>query len=165
MPSLRRALLSLLALGAVATAQDRPPPLLAPAVAEQAVGSLPLRLNLVALPSYGPGEVVRLKLFLKNVSDKPLALEVARNVPVYDMLVRDAEGQVVWSCAGAEPVVRLSMNEVRTLAPGQTWSSVCDWDQKRPDGEVVPRGEYVVAGTFIVNNRALRATSRRITLR
>lgn len=134
-------------------------------VAEQAVGSLPLRLNLVALPSYGSGEIVRLKLFLKNVSDKPLALEVARNIPEYDVVVRDMEGREVWSCGGATPVVRLSMNEVRTLAPGQAWSFVCDWDQQRLSGEIVPRGEYVAAGYFKVNEQSLRSTSRRITLR
>lgn len=165
MPSLSRALLVPLAPGAVATAQDRPPPPLAPVVAEQVVGSLPLRLNLVALPSYGPGEVVRLKLFLKNVSDKPLALEVARNVPVYDMTVRDAGGQVVWSCAVAERVVRLSMNEVRTLEPGQTWSYVCEWPQWGPGRKVVARRAYIVSATLLVNDQSLHSTSRRVMLR
>lgn len=163
MPVFRRTLFTLVALGAVALAQERS--LLAPVVTEQEVGYLPLRLNLVALPSYGPGRVVRLKLFLKNVSKQPLALEMARNVPVYDVAVQDGQGRAVWSCAGAEPVVRLAMNEVRTLAPGQTWSYVCGWNQTEPNGQPVPRGEYVVAGHFEANNETLRATSRRITLR
>lgn len=163
MPSLRRALLMLLALGAVATAQDRPP--LAPVVAGQEVGGLPLRLNLVALPSYGPGEVVRLKLFLKNVSDGPLALEVARNVPDYDITVQDAQGQVVWSCAGAEPVVRLAMNEVRTLGPGQTWSFACGWPQWGSGRTVVARGAYVVSASLWASDQSLHSTTRRITLR
>jgi len=127
-------------------------------VSEQEVDGLPLRLNLVALPRYGPGEVVRLKLFLKNVSGRSLGLEVARNVPEYDLVVQDGENRVVWSCAGAQPVVRLSMNEVRMLAPGQTWLYTCEWDQTRPNGEAVPRGEYVVAGHFTVNNQTLRST-------
>ncbi|MCP2013499.1 hypothetical protein L1280_000627 [Deinococcus sp. HSC-46F16] len=163
MPSLRRALLTLLAVYTVATAQARPP--LAPVMGEQEVGSLPLRLNLVALPSYTPGEVVRLKLFLKNVSHKPLALEVARNVPDYDITVQNAQGQAVWSCAGAEPVVRLSMNEVRTLAPGQTWSFACEWPQWGPDRTVVARGTYVVSASLWANGQSRRSTSRRITLR
>lgn len=159
------ALLAVFGLHAGAVNQNRPSPPLAPVVAEQDVGKLPLRLNLVSGPSYRQCEAVRFKLFLKNISNVPLPLEVARNIPEYDVVVRDGEGRVVWTCSGEKMIVRLSMNEIRTLVPGQTWTYTCEWDQMGPGHESVPRGEYVASGFFTVNEKNLRSTSRRITLR
>lgn len=156
------ALCILLVLSAAAVSQTAPP--LAPVVAEQEVGNLPVRLNLVALPGYGPGEVVRVKLFLKNVSDRPLALEVARNIPEYDV-VRDAKSRTVWTCSGKKMIVRLSMNELRMLGPGQAWEYLCEWDRADDGGKQAASGDYVVSGSFKVNGKSLRSTARRITLR
>lgn len=71
---------------------------------------------------------MRIKLFFKNVSGQALPLEVARNVPVYDVTVQDGQGKPVWNCAGEKAVVRLAMNEVRTLAAGESWQFTCDTD-------------------------------------
>ena len=63
--------------------------------AGQEVGELPVIFDLVALDHYSSGQMINLKLFLKNISPNPLSLEVLRDIPSSDVKMTDIAGNSI----------------------------------------------------------------------
>jgi hypothetical protein len=148
---------------AVAAVQDRPA-VVAQQTADQTVGDLPVRFNVITLSSYAIASQVTFKMFLKNVSSADLQLEVLRNIPSQDFEITDADGKVVWNSEAHSTIVQLAMNQSVTLEAGRFWEFRVEWDQTDNQGIPLPRGTYSVRARMEVNEHSIYSTKRTFSI-
>lgn len=95
-------------------------------------------------PQVAYGETVRMKLTLRNVSDKPVGLFYGHGSDNFVVTTPDGEDIWHWTCAKAFITVMLTT----TLEPGDVLDYTGEWEQVNYQGEAVPPGVYTVHGAF-----------------
>jgi hypothetical protein len=101
----------------------------------------------IHVPAEAPaGEPVPISLRVQNVRAEPLELHLLGRTIVFDVIISDASGRVVWRRLEGQTtpmILRLEM-----LAPGQALEFQDKWDQRSNGGEPVAPGVYSVEGTL-----------------
>ena len=97
-----------------------------------------------------PGEVpagdpVPITVRLRNTSSGPIELHLLGRVIVFDLVVTDSAGGVIWQRLEGETVMQIL--RLDTLEPGATLALSHEWDQRTNTGEPVPPGAYTVRGS------------------
>ena len=100
-------------------------------------------LDIVPQASYG--ETVRMKLTLRNVSDKPVSFPLG-GVPPHNFVVTTPDGEPVWRWECTQVILSLLGGE--TLEPGEALEFTGEWEQVDNQGEPVPPGTYLVRGVL-----------------
>ena len=98
-------------------------------------------LEVVSQAPYG--ETVRMKLTLRNVSDRTVNL-VLGGRPPYDFEVSTPDGEQVWHWKCGK-IINQPLDG-KTLEPGEELEFVGEWEQVDNRGEPVPPGVYLVRG-------------------
>lgn len=101
------------------------------------------------------GEPVPITLRVQNISDGPLDLYLIGRPIAFDLVVTDADGDVVWRRLEGEAVSAIL--RIETLDPGETLAREDRWDQRSDAGEQVAPGLYRVHGELLTEDRALVA--------
>jgi hypothetical protein len=83
---------------------------------------------------------------VQNVRAEPLDLHLLGRTIVFDVIISDASGRVVWrrlQGQTAPAILRLEM-----LAPGRALVLKDEWDQRANSGERVGPGVYTLQGSL-----------------
>lgn len=108
----------------------------------------PLTLR-VELPDLAPaGMAVPFRLALANRGGQPVPVELGGRPIAFDLVVRRADGRVVWRRLEGVPVETILVR--RTLGPGEVLTFEGHWDQHDSEGKQVPPGIYQVRGVLPV---------------
>ena len=96
--------------------------------------------------SSAAGEPVAFGLRLTNRTERPLALPLVGQPPVFDIAVSRDDGTVVWR----RPAEGTNRTEwwTRTLEPAETLAFDVTWDCREAGGPVAPPGVYRVTGSL-----------------
>ena len=95
-------------------------------------------------PQVAYGETVRMKLTLRNVSDKPVDLFYGEGSGNFVVTTPDGGEVWYWTCGKAFTTQLL----ITTLEPGDVLDFTGEWEQVNYQGEAVPPGVYTVHGAF-----------------
>jgi len=94
----------------------------------------------------GPvGRTIRLKLWIKNESERRLTLMLGGR-PAYNFLVKRPDGALVWEWQRGKIIQQIL--ERRSLEPGEELTFEVTWRLVDARGRRVPPGEYVVQGVL-----------------
>ena len=108
----------------------------------------PLALR-VDLPDLAPaGMDVPFRLALANRGDRPIPVELGGRPVAFDLVVRRADGAIVWRRLEGVPIEMILVQ--RTLGPGEVVTFEGHWDQRDSRGKQVPPGVYQVRGVLPV---------------
>ncbi len=99
------------------------------------------------------GEAVRMRIRIRNTSERPIALHLLGREIAFDFVVRDAGGTVVWERLEGETVITILRLE--TLGPGQALDLEGVWDQRTSRGDPAAPGDYTVQGSVPTDGEAL----------
>jgi hypothetical protein len=89
------------------------------------------------------GEIVPLKLKLKNSSDRPVELTLGGR-PAYDFVVARPGGTEIWRWLHGQEIQAIL--EQKALSPGEELEFAAEWGQKDNTGTQVQPGSYFVRG-------------------
>lgn len=118
---------------------QHPEPIAAPA---------PLVLR-VDMPALAPaGMPIPFRLTLANGGERPVRVELDDRPVAFDLVVRTADGAVVWRRLQARPADAKPV--ARTLSPREVLTFEGRWDQRDSQGRPVPSGVYTVRGVLPV---------------
>lgn len=103
-----------------------------------------LSLELEVKPQVPIGEKVTMTLKVRNVSDRPITLELG--LPEADFVVMTEDGEEVWCWSHDKAFILIVV--LLTLQPGEEKGYSVEWEQVDNDGNPVSAGTYLVQGIF-----------------
>ncbi len=111
--------------------------------------SAELRIWLTAPESARAGSTFSIAIIVKNVGEAVLDLYLRGRDIAYDILVKDATGQVVWRRLQDEIIP--GVIQLRALAPGEVLELSHEWNQRTRAGNLVEPGQYMVEGLVLTD--------------
>ena len=121
----------------------------------------PLRLELDIPAEARVGSTVPITLRVENIGGRPLELYLRGRTITFDIVVRRADGEVVWRRLEHEIIPAILRLEV--LTPHQVLELRADWSLETSAGVPVTPGPYVLQGLLLTEGPALRTAP--VTLR
>ncbi len=106
-------------------------------------GAQPLALWLEVPSQARLGEIVPLKLKLKNTSDRPISLTLGGR-PAHDFRVINADGVEIWRWSRGQAIQQIL--QLQKLSPSQELEFLAEWAQVDHEGRPIPPGTYRVWG-------------------
>lgn len=103
-----------------------------------------LRLEVQVAAEVRQGDAVPIVLRLVNISARTIEVHLQGRETVFDLIVREAEGGIVWRRLEGETA--MAILALRPLAPGAAFEFRHVWDQRDRAGRPVPPGRYHVTG-------------------
>lgn len=125
-----------------------------PAVGGAAVRAGPIDIRLELPQAVMSGRPVPLRVVARNVGERPAHFNVSEPQTV-NFVVLGADGRVVWSLFGDEPLVQDPVL-APPLAPGAERVFTHTWDQRDNQGRRVPPGQYSVGAVLYAEVGAQR---------
>lgn len=117
-------------------------------VAKNTVGNAQQKLAFAAATdkkNYRVGEAVKINLSLRNTAKNAASLNF-NSGQTYDVFIRNAAGDLVWSWAANKRFIMATRQT--TLAAGATQNFAVEWDGRAlPDFQITP-GQYTVEAIF-----------------
>lgn len=108
-----------------------------------------LQVLLSAPESARLGSIVPIVIRLENRGAAPLELYLRGRTVTYDILVRDATGQLVWRRLEGEIIP--GMLQIRVLKSGEVLELSHSWDQRTDRGNPVEAGLYTMQGLVLTD--------------
>ncbi len=112
--------------------------------AKAPIGPGGLSLELEVKPQVPIGEKVTMTLKVRNVSDRPITLELG--LPEADFVVMTENGEEVWRWSHDKAFIQIVV--LLTLQPNEEKEYSVEWEQVDNDGNRVSAGTYLVQGIF-----------------
>jgi hypothetical protein len=113
------------------------------------IQSAELRIWLTAPESARPRSPVSFAIQVENVGQEILELYLRGRDIAYDILVKDATGQVVWRRLEGEVIP--GVIQLRVLEPGEAFELSHEWNQRTNAGAFVEPGQYIVEGLVLTD--------------
>ena len=104
-----------------------------------------LAVELVVPDSVLAGVPVPITIRLRNTSEAPIDLRLMGREIVFNVVVTDSSGTVVWERLEGEHV--MGILRLDTLGPGAVIELGAEWEQRASDDAPVPPGSYTVQGS------------------
>ena len=102
------------------------------------------------------GEVVRITLTLRNISNEPVLVPMG-GIPSHDFVLSTFEGKNIWRWQCGQVILDILGGE--TLEPGEELELIGEWEQVDNRGESVPAGTYLIRGALNMEHPAILVTA------
>jgi hypothetical protein len=123
-------------------------------------------MDLLAPAVVEQGDVVPLRLTIRNSGNGPLTLEMGDSAYSFDFVVTGPGGGELWSRMHGVEAIPLALRE-RRLPPGGKIVFIDDWDLRDNRGCPVPAGRYALHALLDADtmpHRMLRTPSQRLVV-
>jgi hypothetical protein len=107
------------------------------------------------------GAIVRIALTLTNTIDRALDVYLRGREATFDVIVEDAQGNVVWERLKDEVVQ--AVLQIRRLEPAETLKASTTWNQRDATGGRVAPGTYAARALLLTDGEPVE--SPRVTFK